>query len=314
MNKDFNEIELRKFDLNLLLVFSAIMNEGSVGAAAKRLYIGPSAISMALNRLRDAVGDPLFVRSGNGVVPTPRAERLWDEVRPALGTINSAVRPKSFDPATSETSFRLGVPDDLEFLLVPRLLARLALIAPSVRLIVQPIDFRNMFARLDDGGVDVGLSALPARPIEARHRVKVLQQETFSVLYDARHEAISDTRSMAGFLATPQILVSIAGDLSGPIDTALTKRSLSRTLIGSVARFATIPFILRHRPVLACVPRTSAAYLSREFDLKAEQLPFPSPQFDLGLAWHSRTDADPAHLWFRQIVEEEVSALTTTLP
>jgi len=103
MTDTFNEIELRRFDLNLLLVFSALMRERSVSRAANRLYLGPSAVSMALGRLRDVTGDPLFVRAGAGMEPTPRALQLWAELAPALGSVAQAVRGRpAFDPAKAD--------------------------------------------------------------------------------------------------------------------------------------------------------------------------------------------------------------------
>lgn len=309
MKESFSEIELRKLDLNLLLVFSAVMREGSVGRAAKRLFLGPSAISMALARLRDTLGDQLFVRDGNGMVPTPRAALLWSEIEPALTRIEAATRGVEFEPETAEAVFTLGAPDDLEFVLIPRLMERLAKDAPGVRLVVQPMDFRNMFDRLDDGGVDLGLSALPSRGAQSRHRVRSICREHFSAVHDPERIALPNPLTLERFAETPQILVSIRGDFSGPIDAVLADLDTARTVIGTVARFATIPFVLRRRPVLACVPATAASYMAAEFDLIEQSLPFPSPQFELGLAWHQRTDSDPAHQWFRELVEAELHNL-----
>lgn len=309
MNESFSEIELRKLDLNLLLVFSAIIREGSVGKAAKRLYLGPSAISMALTRLRDVLGDPLFVRGGSGMVPTPRAEKLWTEIEPALAQIEAATRSDTFDPSSVQMEFTLGAPDDLEFALVPRLLVRVAAEAPGVRLVVQPMDFRNMFDRLDDGSVDLGLSALPARGKEARHLTKTVRQEQFHVVFDPSQLDPGDPFTVERFAEISQILVSIRGDFFGPIDEALSALGHSRRIIGTVARFATIPFILRRQAIAACVPSVAAGLMASEFGLASRALPFPSPEFELALAWHRRTDEDAAYAWFRRIVENELEQL-----
>lgn len=313
MKSSFSEIELRKLDLNLLLVFSAIMREGSVSAAAKRLFLGPSAISMALTRLREALQDPLFVRSPGGMLPTLRADRLWAEIEPALAQIEAATRSTAFDPQTAEVDFVLGAPDDLEFVLVPRLMSRLAREAPNIRLVVQPMDFRMMFDRLDQGSVDLALSALPPRGKETRHQTQILQQEHFLALFDPRHVDARHLDTANAFAQVPQIMVSIRGDFTGPIDTTLAELGLKRTIIGTVARFTTIPFILRERAVIACVPSVAARHIAAEFGLAARELPFASPQFDLALAWHNRTEADLAQSWFRALVARDLSEMIVNI-
>ncbi|MGD1923052.1 MAG: LysR family transcriptional regulator [Paracoccaceae bacterium] len=309
MTESFNEIELRKLDLNLLLVFSAIMREGSVNAAAKRLFLGPSAISMALTRLRQILDDPLFVRSPGGMVPTPRSDRLWADVEPALSQIEAATRVVDFDPSTAEADFILGAPDDLESVLVPRLMSRLACAAPRVRLVVQPMDFRNMFDGLDQRSVDLGLSALPSHGKEARHRTKILHREHSVALFDPKHVDAAKIEDLDSFIRIPQIMVSIRGDFTGPIDSSLAELGLKRTVVGTVARFTTIPFILRQRSVLACVPSGAARHMASEFSLSVRDLPFASPEFDLALAWHHRTDKDPAQTWFRELLATELNSL-----
>ncbi|MEO1505488.1 MAG: LysR family transcriptional regulator [Pseudomonadota bacterium] len=309
MNDTFSEIELRKLDLNLLLVFSAIMREGGVAPAAKRLYLGASAVSMALTRLREALQDDLFVRAGSGMTPTPRAEALWAEIEPALAVIETATRRERFDPATSTSVFRFGAPDDLEFILVPMLLTHLARHAPKTRLVVQPMDFHSLTDRLDDHSVDVALTALPGRRLEPRHRRSIVCEETFSALFDKRLVKADAPVSLAQFVETPHVLLSIRGDFEGPIDRTLAGYNKTRQVVSTVARFATIPFILRERPVLACVPTTAARFFADAFDLTTSPLPFSSPRFELALAWHARTEADPAQSWFRSLLEHTVRSL-----
>ncbi len=302
MNDKFTEIELRKLDLNLLLVFSALMREGSVAAAAKRLYLGPSAVSMALARLREALGDALFVRAGTGMEPTPRALSLWTELEPALGRIGSAVRDRTFEPATTTRMFRLGAPDDLEIVLVPDLIERLGTEAPGARLVVQPANFHTLYDNLDHGLVDLALSALPARAPSARHRTRLLRRERFSAVYDRTMLGRTGSVDLDCFLATPHVLLSLRGDLHGPVDNALEDIGKSRTILATVSHFPTMPFILRRRRAIACIPSIAAHHFSSAFDLERSPLPIRSPEFDLGFAWHVRSDADPAQLWFRELV------------
>lgn len=311
----FNETELRKLDLNLLLVFSALMRERSATRAAARLYVGRTAVSMALGRLRSALDDPLFVRTGAALEPTGRASELWAELEPALGAIEAAVRrSRGFDPATSEAVFRFAAPDDLEFVLVPRLLERLSREAPNARLVVRPSDFRTLLDRLDTGDADLALSATPTAGLERRHHVRHLHTETFSVLHDPAMLALSTPVDLDAWLSTPQVMVSIDGSLDSGIDQHLDGLDLDRQVVAAVAHFPTLPFILRCRAVLANVPSTAAGLFAAEYDLASSPLPLDSPSFDLSLVHHARTDGDPAQIWFRRLVSEETDELRLSRP
>ena len=309
MNNNFSEIELRKLDLNLLLVFSAIMREGSVGAAAQRLFLGPSAVSMALARLRQSLGDELFVRAGKGVEPTPRAELLWSAIQPALSTIDGALRVPEFDPTKADHTVRFAAPDDLEFVLIPALLKRLETAAPGVRLTVRPADFRSIAERLDSGEADVAFSAVSTKRLEKRHHVEIAHHEHFRVLYDAGRLGRRGKLSFDDYLSVPHLIRSVSGDTSGAIDEALAALGAQRTVVAGLSSFATMPFVLKSRPALANVPATAARYLADAFGLKTCDLPFPSPAFDVGLVWHARLDADPASIWFRGLLREVIGEI-----
>jgi LysR family transcriptional activator of mexEF-oprN operon len=310
MNDSFSEIELRKLDLNLLLVFAAVMRERTVSRAATRLYLGASAVSMALNRLRDALADPLFVRAGSVMEPTPRAVALWADIQPALSAIEGAVRGvRSFDPATTDLVIRFAAPDDLEFVLVPRLIARLSVVAPGMRLAVRPSDFRTLLGRLDAGDADLALSATPTSGLERRHHVQTLYRESFATLFDRRHVKAGGKMDIETFTSLPHVLLSIAGDLHGPIDDLLARHGRSRRAMAAVAHFPIIPFILRQMPCLANVPVTAARHFAHAYDLGLSALPFSSPEFDVALIWHARTASDSAHIWFRGLVAEMVMSL-----
>lgn len=311
MKDAFSEIELRRFDLNLLLVFAALMRERSVTRAASRLYLGPSAVSMALARLRGVVGDTLFVRAGAAMEPTPRALALWAVVEPSLAAVEAALHgARRFDPARSEAVLRFAAPDDLEFMLVPRILERLATEAPGVRLVVRPSDFRTVLDRLDTGDADLALGATPERGLERRHRVRPLMREGFSVLFDPERLNAGPILTLDDYIAVPHVLLSPAGDLVGAIDRALATIGRTRTVLAAVSHFPTIPFVLKRCRALANVPSTAAAHFARVYGLVACKPPLSAPVFEVSLTWHARADADPAHSWFRGLIAEEVQHLS----
>lgn len=310
MNTTFSEIELRKLDLNLLLVFSALMRERSVSRASRRLHIGPPAVSMALARLRATIGDDLLVRAGPGMEPTERALALWAELEPALSAIEGAVRgARGFDPLTDERIIRFAAPDDLEFVLIPRLLERLASDAPRMRLVVRPSDFRTLLGRLDSGDADLALSATPESGIERRHRILPLHRDGFAVLYDADQLGFTGPLDLDTYLGIPHILLSIVGDLRGNFDERLAAIGRHRRVLATVSHFPTMPFILKRLPVLTNMPSLAAGYYAETYKLERCSPPLESPRFEVSLAWHVRTDIDPAYVWFRQVVAETVKAL-----
>jgi LysR family transcriptional regulator, mexEF-oprN operon transcriptional activator len=165
---DFDEATLRGLDLNLLLVFAMIFKHGSVRAAAQRLYLGPSGVSMALRRLRSLTSDRLFVRGKRGLEPTSFARALYGQVAPALLAISGAMNPRSFLPAQAQGAVRLALSDDLEIALAPKLTAELVDLAPGLHLLFRHADYRRVSTLLNEDAADIVLSARPTI-IDTRH-------------------------------------------------------------------------------------------------------------------------------------------------
>lgn len=309
-----DEAELRRIDLNLLLVFSAVMRAGSVRLAARRLYLGPSGVSMALGRLRQLLGQPLFVRGPRGLSPTPFAERLHARVAPALAELGAAVtRERRFEPATAAAVFRLALSDDLEMVAAPGLLRALQEASPASRLVLRASDYAHAATLLDDGGADLVLCAMPAK-LEARHRSQVLYEEDFVVLSDPQVTGGAAGRGLAGYLETPHALVSALGALRGLIDDALEARDLVRRVGVSTEHFSTLPHLLHAAPLLANVPRRAAQVLAARSGLAVHPLPIPSPRFRVAAVWHARTGDDPAQAWFRGLLIASVGGAAATGP
>lgn len=304
MNTEFSEIELRKLDLNLLLVFSAVMRERSVGKAADRLFIGPSAVSMALSRLRVAIGDQLFVKTSDGMEPTSSALALWKELVPALSSIESSVRSvRSFDPSSSERTVRFAAPDDLDVALLPRLYDRLAEEAPGIRMIVRPADYRTLLDRLNTGDADLALSATPPS-LDKRHRARHLYDEPFAVLYCSKQLAQRGDLNLDTYVRTPHLFRSLSGDFRGQIDDALATIGETRKVGVALSNFSVCPFMLKTRPSLINMPAVAAYYFANAFDLEISTLPIGADKFSVSTIWHSRSNDDAFHRWFRDIVAE----------
>jgi DNA-binding transcriptional LysR family regulator len=302
VNGDINTIELRALDLNLLVVLDAIHRQRSIRLAARKLHLGAPAVSMALRRLRDLVGDPLFVRTATGMEPTARGSALHAAVAPALARIHEAMlaRP-AFHPGREQRTIRFALPDDLEVALLPRLLETLHASAPGVTLVVRPSDFRVVGRMIDEGEADLVLVATPT-PLEARHRHQRLYRERLATLFDPRRVRVRKL-TRAAFLRVPHLLQSPSGVLRSRLDEviAATGDDARRTLC-AVTHFSTLPFVLQRMAALVSMPEVSAHHYARAFGLAVRPLPYASPTFDVALAWHARLDADPAMIWFRGLV------------
>ena len=310
MKDTFSEIELRKLDLNLLLVFSAVMRERSVSRAADRLYLGASAVSMALGRLRETFDDPLFVRVGSVMEPTARAIAFWEELAPALQDIDQAVRAsKPFDPATTDRVFRFGAPDDLEGILVPRLIVRMRDEAPRARLAVRHSDFRSLLSILDADEADLMLSAIPETGIERRHRVDSVYSESFQVVYDAKQLGCQGPLSLDRYLSTPHALLSLDGALESGLDRTLAETGHRRDVQVAVTHFPAVPYILKSSAMLANIPATAAMWFAKQHTLEVHAPPVDFAPFEVALISHVRSTNDPGISWFRDVVMEEVRSL-----
>lgn len=311
MTIEFSEIELRKLDLNLLLVFSAVMRERSVAKAADRLFVGPSAVSMALSRLRSAIGDPLFVKTSEGMEPTSRALALWQELAPALSSIEASIRSvRSFDPATAERAVRFAAPDDLDVALLPKLSERLAREAPGVRMIIRPADYRTLVERLDSGDADLALSATP-NTLDKRHRSRHLYNEAFAVLYHSEQLGVRGNLDAARYVETPHLFRSLSGDFTGQIDDALRAVGKERTVAIALSNFSASPFLLKAQPCLINMPAVAAYYFAKAFNLELSELPVGVEPFPVSTIWHARSDEDPFHRWFRTLVAESCLELAS---
>jgi DNA-binding transcriptional LysR family regulator len=299
-------MNLRSLDLNLLVILDALLREGGVTAAAMRLNLTQPAVSIALNRARQLFGDPLLVRSGAGMRPTPLAEALAPRLADALAEVAALFAGRVFDPATAKRDFLLVTSDLAELLVLPGLVGRLRVAAPAVDLTfrsVESVPVASTEAR--EGRLDLTIGGMPAPA--APFRNAVLFKDDFVILARADHPVFARDLTAEGFADLPQALVSPQGRGSiGPIDRALAGLGLSRRIALSLTRFAALPAILSDSDLVACVPRALAALPTFAGPVRARPLPFPSPGYALRMIWHQRHDADPAHQWLRSMVQASV--------
>ncbi len=297
--KPMNRNDLRRVDLNLLIVFETLMHERSVTRAAEKLFLGQPAISAALSRLRSLFDDPLFVRTGRSMEPSARAVEIFALLSPALDSISTAVsRAADFDPATSTAVFRIGLSDDAEFALLPQLLKRVRAEAPGIVLVVRRVNYLLMPSLLASGEISVGVSWTSDLPANAKR--KVLRRSRPKVL---RADSKPGNLSLDEFCARPHALVSFAGDLSGFMDEILEKLGRKRHVVLAVPQFNGLGSLLTGTDILATVPDYTAEQLTAAGGLRAEDPPLEVQSFELHMAWRGSQDNDPGERWLRSRIQ-----------
>lgn len=292
-------------DFNLLVTLDVLLAEGSVARAARRLRLSPSAMSRALARLRETTGDPLLVRAGRGLVPTPRALELRERVGRLVQEVEAVLRPaEGLELGRLERLFTLRSRDGFVENFGPRLLARIAAEAPGVRLrFVQKPDKDG--APLRDGEIDLETGVVgPDTAPELR--AQALFRDRFIGVVRAGHPLSEGEVTPARYAAGRHVVVSRRGLEKGAIDAALQALGLERQAGTLVGEFSTALALARASDLIASVPERHSGNLRD--GMHGFALPLPLPEFTVSLLWHPRFDADLAHRWLRGCIREVCAA------
>ncbi len=292
---------MSKPDLNLLITLDVLLAEGSVARAARRLRLSPSAMSRALARLREATGDPLLVRAGRGLVPTPRAIELRERVRHLVENGEAVLRPaETLDLAQLAQTFTLRTSDGFVENFGPGLIARVTREAPRVRVhFLQKWDRESTALR--DGTVDLETGVL-GKSMGPEVRTQALFRDRFMGVVRNDHPLCRGRITPARYAAGKHILVSRRGQDHGPIDEALRPLRLGREIVTTVSGFSTALALARASDLIASVPERHTGNLRA--GMWSFPLPIPVPEITVSLLWHPRLDADPAHRWLRGCVRD----------
>ena len=296
-------------DLNLLRVFDALMDTGSVSGAADRLHLSVPATSRALGRLRRAMNDPILVRAGRGLVPTPFALRSVHRVRALLDGADDLLSDSAGDaPAGWRRTFAIRINDGLTPVLAPRLISRVADEAPGVafRFVSQSSKDPDS---LRDGTVDldIGVSDTPAPDLH----VKTILVDHFVAVVSAKSRLGRVRRLTVAHLSDyPHISASRRGLARGPLDDALSEVGRSRRVIATVPTYAVATLLALEEDVIALVPRVLARHMvDRGLPVRWHEIPLPMPEVRIDLRWHRRLDSDAQTRWLR---DHAVTALQET--
>jgi DNA-binding transcriptional LysR family regulator len=293
---------IRRIDLNLLVVLDALLDERNVTRAAARLGYTQSSVSSMLARLRDVFGDPLFVRAQRGLLATPRAQAMAGPLKQLLADSQLLLARAAFDPATAEVTFAISSNDYTQHALLTPFLRVLRGEARQIRLAITPQIIDGLGDALARGQIDLAITipefALPDLPS------RLLYRERYVLAVRAQHPlARLAAVSVERFCSYDHVLVSpTGGSFEGPTDRALARLRLRRKVRYSVPSFLPVPEILQTDDLIALVPsRLLRAHDKRLVVLKP---PLEVPGFDVIAVWHPRVDKDPAHRWLRTRLAE----------
>jgi DNA-binding transcriptional LysR family regulator len=289
---------LRQVDLNLLLALQALLEERHVTRAAKRCFLSQSAMSRALERLREMFGDALLIRSGRTYERTVRADRLMRELQSLLPRLESMVRGEEFDPRRSQERFRLAVRHHASITLVPPLIRSIRTEAPDVRLDVVEWEERA-YEALTAGSLDAALSAEdPPSGLQS----EVLFQVDFVCVVGAAQRVRAPRLTLAQYLELPHVAVETWAGQQTPVDRPLAQFGAKRRVVLSVSFFSAAIFAVANTDLVVTVPRRLTKIVRPLKGVRLAEPPKEINSFPYFMAWHPRLNEEPAHAWFRDQV------------
>ena len=292
----------RKFDLNLLQTFAALLQTGQVTRAAAQLDVSQSAVSHSLAALRLHFGDPLFVRSGHSMAPTSRALALKEPVERILREIQEGVHARAtFDPATASRTFKISLTDLSEYLFLAPLTTALRDMAPGCRLACVQANTRDIPRMLENGQLDVALGLL-GMPRELR------QQRLFgyelACIARHNHPVCKARVSKAQFQELPHIAISRTGEPEDLFDRQLNRAGLKRNVVLSLSHYLIAAHVVASTDLLSVLPAPAVKRLALQFNIRQLKMGFQTPSFVSTMYWHERFHLDPGAAWFRSLTTD----------
>ena len=307
--KEPRQLNFRTLDLNLLRVFDQVMSERNLTRAARNLSMTQPAVSNALSRLRDAVGDQLVTRSGYGVEPTPRALALWPSVADALRQLESSFAPGDFTASAAKQTFTLAMADSTAASLMPGLVRIIERDAPGVSMRVLPLLTRDPRALLQEGQIDVAIGFFPTVLADLAAQAQSggmaafdhqrLYAGEFVCVMRKGHALSRGALTLKRYCEAHHLLVSFSGQPFGFVDEALASHGLTRRVLLTVNQFFTAGRVVSASDLLTVLPQHFVKVTGMASDLTMRDLPFPVAPVHVDSLWHRRQDQRSDHVWLR---------------
>ncbi|MGF1622322.1 MAG: LysR family transcriptional regulator [Rhodomicrobiaceae bacterium] len=302
--------DLLRVDLNLLVLLRILLETQSVTRTAELCGMSQPAVSRALRKLRAIFDDPLLIKSGTIMRPTPRGSDLLAPLQKALAEMSGVLADRpAFDPSASDRQFRIATTDYGATVILPRLAALMTIEAPNASIDVVPVDgqtFRSL------GEVNIDLALYSDNPVPPSLRARNLFQESFACIVRSTHPGLtrSDAASMGldAYLAYPHALVAVPGGRPGPVDRALDAIGRTRHVAVRIPYFATAALLTASSDMILTIPRRAAEMFAADDRLQIVEPPLDLPEFGYRMLWHERIHSEPDHAWLRQLVIRAVSS------
>lgn len=308
-------MNFRTLDLNLLRVFDEVMAEKNLTRAAEKLAMTQPAVSNALRRLRDALDDPIVVRSGHGVEPTPAARQWWPSVRDALSQLRNTFVPGAFDPAESRASFVIAMADATAALLAPSLVSIIESEAPGVSLRVLPLTTRDPRHLLESQDIDLAIGYFPAAIaaiVSTEGQEDTIGQFGMDQLYSSDYICVMrrghplaslEELNLDAYCDAHHLLVSFSGRPFGFVDEALAALQRRRRIVLTVNQFFTAGMVVANSDLLTVLPAHFLASTGMGYAFETRPVPFQLPRVNVDSLWHNRRGHRPGHDWLRAAVK-----------
>lgn len=291
---------MKRFDLELLLIFDEIYKTKNVTRAAENLGLPQSTVSLGLGKLREHFNDRLFSRTAKGMEPTPRAENAIEDVRRAIQALQHALADQPvFDPAGSTREFRICMTDISEIVLVPRLLNYLREHGPGIQVDISKIS-PDSPAELADGTVDLAVGFMPH--LEAGFYQQVLFDQHFVCLASNRHPRVREAVSLDDLQRESHVLMRTSGTGHAIVDKVLAAAGIERRVALRLPSFLGVARIVAQTELLAIVPYRYGAAMAGSEDIRMLPVPIELPSFQVKQHWHERYHADASNRWLRQVI------------
>jgi len=290
---------MSKPDLNLMVIFDAIMQEQSVSIAAERLSMTQPSVSNALSRMRHVFKDPLFIKDGRGIKPTPFANALWLEVASSLNVISDAVNPKSFVPHYAKRTFRVALTDGMASLLWLELRKVIEHTAPLINIHAVPYPM-NGESLLMNAQVDLIADYVPdlGRNIQRQH----LCNNYFVALMSPDHPLAHKEFDIKAFVNSEHLLVTLTGDASGIVDSKLAEKNLTRRIAMTTNSFTSAMNLITNTSLICVLPYAIAFEHVKNGSLICKPMPIEIPPAEISMAWHNRSNRDEGLIWLRKTI------------
>jgi DNA-binding transcriptional LysR family regulator len=308
---------MRPQELNLIIIFDAIMTEGSISRAANRLSMTQPAVSNAVSRMRSAWKDDLFVKDGRNIKPTLKAINMWEQIKQPINELSSVIKPNDFDPATSTRTFRIAAADIVVQMMMLGLRQEIEKNAPGINVHMMPYTIVNTGQVLDDASVDLVIGS--GDPQTGNVRSQHLFHPHFICAMRPGHPLAKSKLNLDEFAKAEHLLVSLSGDVVGVTDEVLAQNGLSRRIAMSVNQFSMVTPLLANSDLICVVPLSAISNGLINGEITGTLPPLDLSPPDATIYWHLRQDKDLGVIWLRQLVhriikEAETKMITESMP